>query len=137
MNLDININRIMIRLSIMIFIIAVSIKLSAQVNNAISLIELKAIKDTTGYGEFDYKNRRYVWNNKKDWDLTDDFIKKPRKQQTNSLLEFLSSIDSLHILNYDMPPSAMPHLTMFYAHDTIPLFLLSVFPPLFQRWLLR
>ena len=85
----------------MIFIIAVSIKLSAQVNNATSLIELKAIKDTTLYGEFDYKNRRYVWNNKKDWDLTDDFIKKPRKQQTNSLLEFLSSIDSLHILNYD------------------------------------
>ena len=101
MNLDININRIMIRLSIMIFIIAVSINSSAQVNNATSLIELKAIKDTTLYGEFDYKNRRYVWKNKKDWDLTDDFIKKPRKQQTNSLLEFLSSIDSLHILNYD------------------------------------
>ena len=90
MNLDININRIMIRLSIMIFIIAVSIKLSAQVNNATSLIELKAIKDTTLYGEFNYKSRNMVWRNEKiiNSELSVYYIKQ-KEQEKKKLLDFL------------------------------------------------
>ena len=89
MNLDININRIMIRLSIMIFIIAVSIKLSAQVNNATSLIELKAIKDTTLYGEFNYKSRNMVWRNEKIINSELSVYIKQKEQEKKKLLDFL------------------------------------------------
>ena len=88
MNLDININRIMIRLSIMIFIIAVSIKLSAQVNNATSLIELKAIKDTTLYGEFNYKSRNMVWRNKIKFYSDSIYRVKQKEEEKKNLLDF-------------------------------------------------
>ncbi len=101
MNWDININRIMIRLSIMIFIIAVSIKLSAQVNNATSLMELKAIKDTTLYGEFDYKSCNMVWRNKIKFYADSIYRVKQKEQEKKKLFDFLSMIDSLYIFNSD------------------------------------
>ena len=99
MNWDIN--RIMNRLSIMIFIIAVSINSSAQVNNATSLIELKAIKDTTLYGEFDYKSCNMVWRNKIKFCTDSIYSVKQKKQEKKKLLDFLSMIDSLYIFNSD------------------------------------
>ena len=101
MNLDININSMSIRISIIIFIIAVSINSSAQVNNATSLIELKAIKDTTLYGEFNYKSRNMVWRNKIKFYSDSIYRVKQKEEEKKNLLDFLSMIDSLYIFNSD------------------------------------
>ena len=101
MNWDININRVSCRISFMIFIIAVSINLSAQVNSATSLIESEVINDIILYGEFDSRSANMIWNNKKiiNSELSVYYIEQKEEEKKN-LLDFLSKIDSLHIIDY-------------------------------------